>query len=81
VSRVASAENTATGPDLMSPEHRALFHRLNNKLGIVLAHAELLESKAEDPSQRGRATQIVTSVLEALRASRELQQQVDPPHA
>jgi hypothetical protein len=26
----------------------ALYHRLNNQLGIVLANAELLESKAAD---------------------------------
>ena len=28
-----------------SPELRLLFHRLNNQLGIILAHAELLEAK------------------------------------
>ena len=38
---------------------RALFHRLNNELGIILAHAELLEAKAPDPAQRARATQVV----------------------
>ncbi len=30
------------------PDLRLLFHRLNNQLGIILAHAELLESKATD---------------------------------
>lgn len=65
----------------MSPDHRALFHRLNNQLGIVLAHAELLESKAADESQRARAAQIVTSVLEALRTSKKLQQLVASPPA
>ena len=38
------------------PELRLLFHRLNNQLGIILAHAELLESKATDddePRPRG----------------------------
>ena len=38
-----------------SPELRTLFHRLNNQLGIILAHAELLESKAVDDRQRARA--------------------------
>jgi hypothetical protein len=61
----------------MSPEHRALFHQLNNQLGIVLAHAELLESKAADELQRARAQQIVTSVLDALRTSKALQQRVE----
>ena len=31
-----------------SPELRLLFHRLNNQLGIILAHAELLEPKLPD---------------------------------
>ena len=34
-----------------SPELRLLFHRLNNQLGIILAHAELLEAKATDDMQ------------------------------
>jgi len=63
----------------MSPEHRALFHQLNNQLGIVLAHAELLESRASDEAQRARAAQIVASVLDALRTSRDLQRQVESP--
>ena len=35
-----------------SPELRLLFHRLNNQLGIILAHAELLEAKAPDDMSR-----------------------------
>ena len=31
-----------------SPELREQFHRLNNQLGIILAHAELLEAKSFD---------------------------------
>ena len=40
-------------PPLMSEsaDLRALFHRLNNQLGIILAHAELLEAKAADDAQ------------------------------
>ena len=30
---------------------RLLFHQLNNQLGIILAHAELLEVKAADDGQ------------------------------
>ncbi len=30
-----------------SPELRLLFHRLNNQLGIILAHAELLEVEGD----------------------------------
>ena len=29
---------------------RTLIHRLNNQLGVILAHAELLEAKASDPA-------------------------------
>lgn len=47
------------------PELRPLFHQLNNQLGVVLAHAEMLEAKAHDPT-RARATQVVTSVLQAM---------------
>jgi hypothetical protein len=57
---------------LESPELRLLFHRLNNELGIILAHAELLEAKAVDQASRGRATQVVTSVLDAMNTAREI---------
>jgi hypothetical protein len=49
-----------------SPELRILFHRLNNQLGIILAHAELLEAKATDDMHRARAAQVVASALEAM---------------
>jgi len=45
---------------------RLLFHQLNNQLGVVLAHAELLEAKSPDVTHRARAEQVVKSVLEAL---------------
>jgi hypothetical protein len=53
-------------------ELRALFHRLNNQLGIILANAELLELKATDDANRARASQIVASALDAMGTSREL---------
>jgi hypothetical protein len=49
-----------------SVELRDLYHRLSNELGIILAHAELLEARAQDASSRGRAAQIVTSVVNAM---------------
>jgi hypothetical protein len=49
-----------------------LFHRLNNQLGLILAHAELLEAKAPDPAHRARASHIVSGVLDAMRTSREI---------
>ena len=51
---------------------RELFHTLNNQLGIILSHAELLEAKAKDDSQRARATQVVTTTLEALATTRQI---------
>ncbi len=55
-----------------SPELRLLFHRLNNQLGVILAHAELLEAKAPDDVHRARAAQIVASALEAMGTVKEL---------
>jgi hypothetical protein len=55
-----------------SPELRLLFHRLNNQLGIILAHAELLESKASDEMNRSRAAQVVSSTLEAMGTAQEI---------
>jgi hypothetical protein len=54
------------------PELRLLFHRLNNQLGIILAHAELLESKAADEMSRARAAQVVSSTLEAMGTAKEI---------
>jgi hypothetical protein len=65
-------ELIARGPMEESPELRLLFHRLNNQLGIILAHAELLESKATDDMNRARAAQVVTSVLDAMGTANEI---------
>ena len=62
-----------------SPELRLLFHRLNNQLGIILAHAELLESKASDEMNRSRAAQVVSSTLEAMGTANEIRRISAPP--
>ena len=54
-----------------------LFHKLNNQLGIVLAHAEMLEEKAVDETHRQHAAQVIASVLDALATSREIRRQSD----
>jgi hypothetical protein len=54
---------------------RLLFHQLNNQLGIVLAHAELLEAKAADDATRARLTQVVSSTLEAMNTARKIRRQ------
>ena len=56
--------------------HR-LFHRLNNQLGIILAHAELIEKKAADEPTRSRAGQVVSSVLDAMGTAKEIRTVVE----
>jgi hypothetical protein len=70
--RLSVEDLLARGPMDESPELRLLFHRLNNQLGIILAHAELLESKAPDDMSRARAAQVVTSTLEAMGTAKEI---------
>jgi len=55
----------------------ALFHRLNNQLGVILANAELLELRATDDASRARAAQVVASAIAAMTTARELRAQVD----
>ena len=59
------------------PDLREMFHRLNNQLGIILAHAELLESKAVDSADRARAAQVVASTLEAMATTRDLRRRTE----
>ena len=62
------------------PDLRSLFHRLNNQLGTILAHAELLESKAPSDAERRRAAQIVARAVVAMTATREIREHaVDAP--
>ena len=61
-------------------ELRLLFHRLSNQLGIILAHAELLEAKAGDETNRARAAQVVVSALEAMSTAKEIRLQLGDGH-
>ena len=62
-------------PDIAcDSELRLLFHRLNNQLGIILAHAELLETKAADDVNRARAGQVVSSALDAMGTVKAIRQ-------
>jgi len=55
-----------------SPELNHLFHRLNNQLGIILAQAELLATKASDDVSRAKAAQIVASAVDAMATAKEI---------
>ena len=79
MSALSVEELRARDPMDESPDLRTLFHRLNNQLGIILAHAELLEAKATDDMNRARAAQVVASALEALSTARELRLQTTAP--
>ena len=67
----------ATGP-AVDADLRLLFHRLNNQLGIILAHAELLEAKSADDVNRARAAQLVSSTLDAMGTAKSIRQVTEP---
>jgi hypothetical protein len=77
---VSALRPGAGSPEVDSAADRpAVFHRLNNQLGVALASAELLEAKAVAQVDRARAAQIVESVIAALGTVRELSQRTEPP--
>ncbi len=65
--------------NLSQSEWSRLFHRLNNQLGIILANAELLESRLADETQKARAGQVVKSVLEAIDTVQHMRREVNEP--
>ncbi len=77
----SEAPNVTSRPERMHVDQpsdpSALFHRLNNQLGIILVNAELLEVKSPDQMNRSRAEQIVASTLEAMSAANDLRSRVE----
>jgi hypothetical protein len=63
-----------TGPQARPAHLRGLFHELDNQLNVILAHAELMESKSPDAQQRARASQVVTATLGALTITRSIRE-------
>jgi hypothetical protein len=78
VNVAATTSGSDSVPAQPAADLRQLFHRLNNQLGIVLAHAELLEAKAADELDRARAGQVVSNVLEAMGTAREIRRKTEP---
>jgi len=76
VPAVTESRSRASSPDDAS-DLRLLFHRLNNQLGIILAHSELLESKLPDEHHRARVAQVVAAALEAMGVTRSLHDRLD----
>ncbi|MBI2834672.1 MAG: hypothetical protein HYX76_09640 [Acidobacteria bacterium] len=72
---IEGTETECGGPVDVGP----LFHRLNNQLGIILANAELMESKSADAMMRTRAEHVITSVLEALNTARLIRSSLQSP--
>jgi hypothetical protein len=73
---MASSHQPSASSSQGGEDPRALLHRLNNQLGVILAHAELLETKAQDAAQKARASQVVSAALQAMAVSRELRETV-----
>ncbi len=71
-----SAELRVQSHSKSTEDPKALLHKLNNQLGVILAHAELLETKAQDAAQKARASQVVNAALQAMAVSRELRETV-----
>ena len=74
---VPSMPDSVSSVPPVEADLREMFHRLNNQLGIILAHAELLELKAADASERARAAQVIASTLAAMSTARELRQRTE----
>jgi hypothetical protein len=81
VSLSSPANTSGASSSQAAADLRVLFHRLNNQLGIILAHAELMEAKAADDAGRARAAQVVSSVLDAMGTAREIRSKTEPADA
>ena len=71
----------AVGTAVADADLRVLFHRLNNQLGIILAQAEMLETRATDPASRTRALQLVSSARAATNTVRAIRLSIEPAGA
>jgi hypothetical protein len=74
-----AAQGVGTDAAARDQQLRVLFHRLNNQLGVILAHAELLELQTPGGGDRSRAAQFGAGALDAMGTSREILLQIEAP--
>ena len=74
----AAPASSSAGEAPSQTEVLRLFHRLNNQLGVILANAELLESRLVDETQRARAGQVVAGALDAIATIQRLRRMASP---
>lgn len=63
---------TSSVPAAARSDLSVVFHRLNNQLGIILANAELLETRLAEETHRARASQVVSGALDAISTIQDL---------
>ena len=68
------AQNRESQDASVAEQLGALFHSLNNQLGVILANAELLENRLADEPHRARAGQLVAGTLDAITTAQEIRQ-------
>ena len=74
---LAHAADTSPGPAQPDPDLQQLLHQLTNQLSVIVAHAELLESKALDSASQSRATQVIAGALGAMTTVRAIRDTLD----
>ena len=78
IARVTGLQTTSADADSQSGlDLQALFHRLNNQLGVLLAQAELLEAKAADDASVCAPPKSSQHARRALTTVREIRQRTE----
>jgi hypothetical protein len=79
VARETPGSNDPLQPVQGTSDLSHVFHRLNNQLGVVLANAELLESRLTGEGDKARAGQVVAGTLEVIATIQDLRRAVAFP--
>ena len=76
---LAQADGVSSGSAQPDLELQQLLHQLTNQLSVIVAHAELLETKALDSASQSRATQVITGALGAMTTVRAIMDTLEAP--